>query len=532
MAKRKKAKIEEPPLVDPEQPKRQSAHHRPLFVMVTVAAVIGLALLPAELVARRFLPEEPPPGKQENNFRCQPSADPDTTFQLIPNATFLTYGVRFTTNEYGFRDVPVQPKRAGMFRLVCVGDSVTYGTGVSNEQTFPNVLESKLRHRAGNAVQIDVINAGVSAYNIRNVRGQLQTTIDALKPDTVVYTFVENDLDDSLSATSEGLLQEYDPQKPIDSAAIKGSFAPAWIIQREARQGSGGSALGRLFSNWFNRLPDIVPPLLVGDHPETVRRWEWTARELAAMRDLCRSHGARFLVYAFGTRNHSEPVNLKVREICRSLEIPEASTLPLFDHRTYMKVHSLGYDPHCNPAAHVLMADRLQTFLEEQRAIPDVCQRPPQDRPRYDETLDEDLAERLAQESYHAPREIVPAEGEGMLGVLGGIDLEGRMARNCIFRLSGSGNALEVDVTGLFATPSAPQTLSARIEGGEPSAAVNVPAAPTRVTFPVPQEFWNRQIEVELIAGGPSHIPPPEQRARGAAPYTLALHRVARTTIR
>ncbi len=532
MSKRKRTRPESADGIAAARPERRTDSRRPAFVIATAAAVIVLALLPAELVARRLLPEEPPPGKQENNFRCQPAADPDTTFQLIPNATFLTYGVRFTTNEYGFRDVPVQPKGPGMFRIVCLGDSVTYGTGVSNEQTFPNVLEAKLRRRAGSALRIDVVNAGVSAYNIRNVRGQFESTLEALKPDTVVYTFVENDLDDSLSATPEGLLQEYDPQKPIDSAAIKGSFAPSWLVQREAKSGAGGSALGRLFSNWFNRLPDIVPPLLVGDHPETAKRWEWIARELSAMRDLCRSHGARFLVYTFGTRNHSEPVNLKVREICRSLEIPEASTLPLFDHRTYMKIHSLGYDPHCNPAAHVLMADRLYALLEEQRAIPDVCLRPPQDRPRYDETIDNALADRLAEKSHRAPSEIVPAAGEGLLGVLGGIDLEGRMARNCIFRLSGSGNALEVDVTGLFASPNAPQTLSARIEGGEPSLAVNAPATSTRITFPIPEDLRNRQVEIELIAGGPSHIPPPDQRARGAAPYTLALHRLARSTVR
>jgi lysophospholipase L1-like esterase len=496
-----------------------------LFPLFTAAVVLTLLLIPAELVARRITAGGSPPEKQ-NVFLCQPAADPDMTFMLVPNSNFVTFGVPFTTNEWGFRDRPTQPKTANMFRILCIGDSVTYGTGVSNEDTFPHALQSMMLQRAGALLDVDVINGGVSAYNTRNVRGLLETVIDTMAPDVVVYTFVENDLDDSLSSGPGGWLMECDPQKPPDSAFIKGSFAPAWVMRWEAsRKEKGSSAIGQLFSQWFRDVPDVVPPLIVGNHPEARRRWEEAASELAGMRDLCAKRNARFLVYSFGTRDHSEPPELRLRQICRQLAIPEASTLPLFERGTYAKKHSLGYDPHCNPNALQLMASRLYTFLEDEKVVPPLLMRAPSDRQTYEEAIDPSYSARLEQESFEAPKKVVPGEAEGMIAVLGGLDLDGRMARNCIVRLGGRGNCVEVDANALFKEP---QALSARIEGGSPTAPIRVSPQTMRLTFPIPQPLWDCQIEVELIAGGPAYIPPPEERIHGADPYTLAIHRIAR----
>jgi hypothetical protein len=456
-----------------------------------------------------------------------PVENPDMTFVLIPNSQFVTFGVPFTTNELGFRDRPIQPKTGNMFRILCIGDSVTYGTGVSNEEAFPNALESLMQRRAGASLAVDVINAGISAYSARNIRGLLQTHIASLQPDTVVYTFVENDLDDSLSAGPGGWLMEYDPAKPADAAFIKGSFAPAWVLRWQAKRGQ--TALGKLFSNLFGGIPDVVPPLVVGNHAETIRRWEGMIHELQMMRDLCTQHGARLVVFSFGTRGHSEPGERRIREVCKNLGIPEASTLPIFDHHDYNKKHSLGYDPHCNPAALRLMTDRLYAFLEEQRVIPDACLRAASDRTGYTDLLDLASTGRMEAESLEAPDKIVPDEGEGMIGVIGGIDLEGRMARTCIVRLGGKGNAIEVDANSLLASPGQPSTLSASIEGGSPAPPVVVNPQTARLIFSLPPGMESRQIEIELVAGGPSYIPKPEERVRGMEPFTLAIHRIART---
>jgi len=503
----------------------QSAGWWILLPAVAVALLAGAGIF-SSLNAG---PAAPPPGKQVNNFRCIPASNPEMTFMITPNASFITFGVPFTTNEYGFRDRPTIPSAPTMFRILCLGDSVTYGTGVSNQETFPNQLEAMLQQRAGSLMPIDVINAGVSAYNIRNIRAQLQGTIDAFRPNVVVYTFVENDLDDSLSAVPSGDLIFYDPAKPLDAAFIYGSFAPHWMMQKKRLDdAAGGLGIMNRYNQWRNAVPDIAPPLGLGGHHEARSRWAWIGRELQAMRDLCLQRGASFSVMIFGTRNHSEPVNRKCIQICNSLGIPVCSTLPVFDHHTYMAEYSLGYDSHCNPLGCRMMADRVFSFLEDQKVLPPACMRPPSDRRIYTEVMDEPAIDRMEQQYLQAPTEITLVDGAGIIGVFGGIDPQGRMARNCLFRLGGAGNVIEVDSNSLYATPQAPQTLSARIEGGSPSVAVVVPAQVSRIAFAVPEVYWNQQIEIELIAGGPSNIPPPEQRVQGAMPTTVALHRLAR----
>lgn len=507
---------------------RNSLRHY-LFLAITGLIPMLLLAIPIELLARRAGSETPPPGKEVNNFRCIPSANPEMTYQIAPNSSFITLGVPFTTNEYGFRDQPVFPKIPGIFRILCIGDSVTYGTGVTNQETFPNVLEAMLQQRAGKTLKVDAINAGVSAYNIRNIRAQLETILDTLQPDVVLYTFVENDLDDSLSVAPSGDLFFYDPVKPPDTAFIYGAFAPHWLNQKKRLdEQMGGFAISRKFSQWWNAIPDIAPPLGMGTHAEAQARWRWVSSELERMRDLCTKRNARFSVMTFGTRNHSEPIHRKVQQACQLLGLPVCSTLPLFDHHEYMATHSLGYDSHCNPAALRMMANRLYTFFEDQQVLPPACMRHTSDRQIYDETLDTAYTDHLEQECLQAPEEITFTNGAGIIGVMGGIDPQGRMARNCIFRLSGPGTVLEVDTNSLLAGHGEPQTLSARFEGGNATVPVMVPGHTTRLAFAIPENLWNQTIEVELIAGGPSHVPPPQERVMGAMPYTIALHRLAK----
>lgn len=345
----------------------------------------------------------------------------------------------------------------------------------------------------------------------------------------MVYTFVENDLDDSLSAVASGDLIFYDPVKPLDAAFIYGAFAPHWMQQKQRlEEQSGGFALTRRLSQWWYSIPDIAPPLGMGSYTEAVTRWKWAASEIQKMRDLCTQRGARFSVITFGTRNHSEPIHRKAQQICLQMGIPEGSTLPIFDHREYMTKHSLVYDSHCNPAALRLMADRVYSFLEDQQILPPGCMRPASDRRIYDETMDPAYTDQLEQTCLQAPQTITLSNGDGIIGVIGGIDPQGRMARNCIFRLGGMGEVVEVDANSLLGGPDEPQTLSARIEGGTITAPLVVPAETTRFSFAIPQTYWNRPVEIELIAGGTSYVPLPEQRATGAMPYTIALHRLAR----
>ena len=300
----------------------------------------------------------------DTNWRVMPAPNPDMTYMLQPNGSFTTLSVRFRTNELGFRDGPIAPKSPNMLRILCVGDSVTFGTGVTNEDTFPNVLERLLQQHARPGMLVDVINAGVSAYNARNIRGQLQEHLPQLKPDIVVYVFVENDLDDSVSAGPNGYLTAWDPTKPYEAPFVGDDFAGMWLIRRKALMGGGILAkIADVFDNQFEDICVLPPPLILGAHPEPTRRWRKLTEDLDKMKVLTEQMGASFVVYSFAMTQSSEPVVLRVREVCRTRGIPEATTMPVFNYSTYADDYSLGYDPHCNPEGHRLMAGNVWPTL-------------------------------------------------------------------------------------------------------------------------------------------------------------------------
>jgi len=58
------------------------------------------------------------------------------------------------------------PKPPGVYRILVLGDSVTYGVGVRPEETFPKRLEALLSPRDGR--RVEVMNAGVSGYTAYN----------------------------------------------------------------------------------------------------------------------------------------------------------------------------------------------------------------------------------------------------------------------------------------------------------------------------------------------------------------------------
>ena len=76
----------------------------------------------------------------------------------------------------------VPDNTGGSCRLAFVGDSVTWGWAVNDDQTFVNQISQALP-------SIDVINAGTIAYNSENVR----LLVDSLDFDLAVYLIVYND---------------------------------------------------------------------------------------------------------------------------------------------------------------------------------------------------------------------------------------------------------------------------------------------------------------------------------------------------
>jgi lysophospholipase L1-like esterase len=71
-------------------------------------------------------------------------------------------------------------------RILSLGDSRTFGWGMSDEETYSRRLEKLLQERAGGSRRVEVINAGVNAWSYPQLLVYFREVALAYQPDIVV----------------------------------------------------------------------------------------------------------------------------------------------------------------------------------------------------------------------------------------------------------------------------------------------------------------------------------------------------------
>jgi len=99
----------------------------------------------------------------------------------------------FRINQDGIRHSgPVVPKQKGVRRIVCLGDSTTFGVDLQDVFTYPSQLEKKLNDGT-DGFHYEVINAGVPGYTTYQGTQFLREKYSAWAPDIITIYFGEND---------------------------------------------------------------------------------------------------------------------------------------------------------------------------------------------------------------------------------------------------------------------------------------------------------------------------------------------------
>lgn len=80
----------------------------------------------------------------------------------------------------------------GAFRILCIGDSHTYGWGVERHEAWPARLERLLEQASGR--DFDVVNLGVPSSNSSQVVTRLPRYLARYRPDLIVVTIGANDV--------------------------------------------------------------------------------------------------------------------------------------------------------------------------------------------------------------------------------------------------------------------------------------------------------------------------------------------------
>jgi hypothetical protein len=180
-------------------------------------------------------------------------SDPVRGQRLAPGYRGWFAGVPVSINRLGLRadrEYSVE-KRPNTFRILVVGDSVTFGHGSVYEHTYPRLLEDRLREWRPD-IDWQVWNAGVPGYNTTQELATLLEEGPRDRPDLVIVGFFPNDVIDNHPLTDA---------TPLDrlSAVVKSWFA-VHVRSTELYKRVVLSAASRLStSERYRRLLDHLP---------------------------------------------------------------------------------------------------------------------------------------------------------------------------------------------------------------------------------------------------------------------------------
>jgi lysophospholipase L1-like esterase len=277
----------------------------------------------------------------------------------FPNPPFNH--IRIVTNADGLRDVAhAHAKVPGVTRILGLGDSVTFGAGVSFEDTYLAQLEGRLRAAGKN---VEIIKAGVNSYEFDQESSYYRADGRRYQADIVLIGFV---LNDTVALTPEMLAGLYATRqneiaatsRATDPSTIQqaGWSCRSCVLLREAvlsRRRSEQRKARNL--KYFAGLEKVWQ-----------KEWPGFAQRFSAfVADLKREGVTPVLIVFPLTEQFSHSYNLtrapqeQMRSLASQLGVAFLDLLPSLDRPDWSQFYLAGDDMHLNGAGYGIVADTL-----------------------------------------------------------------------------------------------------------------------------------------------------------------------------
>lgn len=240
------------------------------------------------------------------------------------------------TNGKGLREDPFPTEKpANTTRILVIGDSFTYGLGVNRSERFTDIVETRLDGELPQQ-NIQVINAGVSGYGMKDYYLFLKHRGVEYEPDIVVISFIGSDWysNENISATLRKAKKDVDDEY--------------------------GSRLGEAERN------EKVKERLYELHDRYLEQGDMEDSSFGYMNDikqLAKSRGIEPVYYAIGKIGRDKP-----REFVDSWAERHNGTVfyapDEFRQNHGEEVRLSEWDKHPNPRGHQIIAEGLYPVLE------------------------------------------------------------------------------------------------------------------------------------------------------------------------
>lgn len=256
--------------------------------------------------------------------------------------------VEYRINRFGLRgpELPAA-KLPGTYRVVCLGDSFTFGEGVREDDTWPARLQAALA-ASGRYTRVEVINAGVQAHGTREAVALYVRHLRSLRPDAVLLGFV---LNDAMPFAETIRLNEAATKAPPRSWAARASRL--WEIVERRRIAAEQQ---REFVETTRRSFDSA-------------EWQDCSALLGGMKELGDEDGFRFGVLVFPILVELDrdypfaDLHERVAEACRRANAGCVDLLEVFRGRRAVDLWVHPTDQHPNEIAQRVAAEQAAAFL-------------------------------------------------------------------------------------------------------------------------------------------------------------------------
>jgi lysophospholipase L1-like esterase len=140
---------------------------------------------------------------------------PKLFWELRPGLDVPFDGVGDRTDSRGLRNAAEIGEKTSVQRVLCLGDSCTYGLGVAIESVWPTVLAREHGH--------DVINAGVPGYSTYQALRLFEDRCRDLEQDVIVLGFGVNDVSSWGTMQDDGFYGLTDRERAMHSRYLVGT---------------------------------------------------------------------------------------------------------------------------------------------------------------------------------------------------------------------------------------------------------------------------------------------------------------------
>lgn len=276
------------------------------------------------------------------------SDDPAIGHEHVDNAKFHAMGVDIEINSHGMRGPEVeQAKPADTFRILMVGDSLTFGWGVKAEETFSQRLEALL---VQDNRRVEVLNTGIGNTNTPMQAQLFAAHGRTFQPDLVIINYFINDA-------------EFTPDHREPGFLARNSFSYNFFVGRL-------DSVLRLFSQrsgWKEYYADLY-----GEDGN----WQAARDAIGKIVEMARADGGDVLLVNYPeirelTPYPFEEVTARLAAVANELDIPFLDLLPSVVDQHPSDLWVTVPDPHPNGFANGFFADALYRKLVDERMVPE-----------------------------------------------------------------------------------------------------------------------------------------------------------------